>query len=42
MSDPARARAMGVAGRARAVQHFSWASIGDKTMAVYRSVLERA
>ena len=42
VSDPARARAMGVAGRARAVQHFSWASIGDKTMAVYRSVLERA
>jgi starch synthase len=39
VSDPARARARGIAGRARAVEHFSWASIGDKTMEVYRSVL---
>lgn len=42
VSDPARARTMGLAGRARAVEHFSWASIGDKTMEVYRSVLGRA
>ena len=39
VSDVERARRFGVAGRQRAVDHFSWASIGDKTMAVYRSVL---
>lgn len=39
-SDPARARAFGQAGRRRAVEHFSWASIGDKTLEVYRSVLD--
>ena len=41
VSDPDRARSRGLAGRQRAVDHFSWASIGDKTMEVYRSVLER-
>ncbi len=40
VSDRERARTMGLAGRTRAVEHFSWASIGDKTMEVYRSVLE--
>jgi starch synthase len=39
VSDPARARRFGVAGRQRAVEHFSWATIGDRTMAVYESVL---
>ena len=39
VSDVERARRFGVPGRQRAVDHFSWASIGDKTMAVYRSVL---
>ncbi|HYO85996.1 MAG TPA: glycogen synthase [Dermatophilaceae bacterium] len=39
VSDPARARAMGRAGRARAQEHFSWHSIGDRTMEVYRGVL---
>jgi starch synthase len=39
VSDTDRARRFGVAGRQRAVDSFSWASIGDKTMAVYRSVL---
>jgi len=28
-----------MAGRARAVEHFSWGSIGDQTMAVYEQVL---
>ncbi len=37
--DRSRAREMGLAGRRRAVEQFSWASIGDKTMEVYRSVL---
>jgi len=37
-ADPARARAMGVAGRRRAEEHFSWDAIAERTMAVYRSV----
>lgn len=39
VSDRERAKHMGLAGRARAVKHFSWASIGDRTMDVYRQVL---
>lgn len=39
VSDTGRARAMGLAGRQRAVDSFSWASIGDRTMEVYREVL---
>jgi len=39
VSDPQRAHRFGQAGRARAVQSFSWSSIGDQTMAVYESVL---
>ncbi|WP_067506674.1 glycogen synthase [Actinoplanes sp. TFC3] len=37
--DPARAQQMGLAGRRRAVEKFSWATIAQDTMAVYRSVL---
>lgn len=39
VSDPQRARTMGEAGRRRAEQHFSWDSIGQATLDVYRSVL---
>jgi starch synthase len=39
LSDPERARRFGRAGRRRAVEHFSWSSIGDQTMAVYESAL---
>ncbi len=39
VSDVDRARTMGEAGRRRAVESFSWASIGDQTMAVYQQVL---
>jgi starch synthase len=39
VSDPDRARRFGLAGRRRAVEHFSWGTIGDRTMAVYESVL---
>ena len=42
VADPERARARGVAGRERAVEHFSWTSIGDRTMAVYESVLAQS
>ncbi|MET4094376.1 glycogen synthase [Arthrobacter sp. UYCu712] len=39
VTDPERARAMGVAGRRRAEEHFSWESITETTLEVYRSVL---
>ena len=39
VSDPQRARRFGEAGRLRAVESFSWSSIGDQTMEVYESVL---
>jgi starch synthase len=39
IEDPARAADMGVAGRRRAVEHFSWESIAERTLDVYRSVL---
>ncbi|WP_427017916.1 glycogen synthase [Pseudarthrobacter sp. P1] len=39
VSNPARAKAMGDAGRKRATEHFSWESIAAQTMEVYRSVL---
>jgi starch synthase len=41
VSDPARAREMGAAGRRRAEEHFSWESITETTLEVYRSVLSR-
>jgi alpha-maltose-1-phosphate synthase len=39
LADPARADEMGRAGRRRAIDHFSWASIAERTMEVYRAVL---
>jgi len=39
VEDPSRAREMGLAGRRRAVEKFSWATIAEDTMAVYRSLL---
>ena len=39
VSDRERARRFGRAGRQRAVEGFSWASIGERTLAVYESVL---
>ena len=41
VSDPARADRFGLAGRRRAVEAFSWATIGDRTMQVYLDVLRR-
>jgi alpha-maltose-1-phosphate synthase len=40
-ADPERAAAMGRAGRERAIEQFSWASIARRTVALYRSVLGR-
>ncbi|MDP9417123.1 MAG: glycogen synthase [Actinomycetota bacterium] len=39
VADPERARAMGRAGRVRAVEQFSWGAIAERTVEVYRSVL---
>jgi len=36
LADPARARSMGLAGRARAVEEFGWARIAEQTLEVYR------
>ena len=42
LSDPARRRALGEAGRARVRERFGWDSIVDRLEAVYRSAAERA
>ncbi len=39
VTDPALAGRMGRAGRARAVEHFSWAVIAERTMALYASLV---
>ena len=39
LGDPARAAAMGRAGRSRAVEHFGWKAVARQTMDVYASVL---
>ncbi|TYB52965.1 glycogen synthase [Nonomuraea sp. PA05] len=38
LGDPARARAMGEAGRARAIEHFSWTRIAERTLELYASL----
>nr|BFF17292.1 hypothetical protein GCM10025730_08130 [Promicromonospora thailandica] len=38
-TDPARAAAMGAAGRRRAEEHFAWTAIAERTVDVYRQVL---
>ncbi|MFZ4509580.1 MAG: glycogen synthase [Candidatus Nanopelagicales bacterium] len=40
VADPARAKAMGVAGRARAIADFSWDAIAQRTVGVYRTAAE--
>jgi alpha-maltose-1-phosphate synthase len=39
LADPARAEAMGRAGRERAVSAFSWPAIAEETVSVYRSLV---
>jgi starch synthase len=39
MSDPAKRRAYGAAGRQRALDHFSWSAIARQTQSLYRSLL---
>lgn len=40
VSDPAEAARRGAAGRARAVESFSWTTIAERTVDVYHAVLE--
>jgi starch synthase len=42
LADPDRAGAMGRAGRARAVEHFSWDAIAARTVVLYRSLVGQA
>jgi starch synthase len=39
VADPARAEAMGRAGRARVVEHFAWPAIAEQTVALYRRLI---
>jgi starch synthase len=39
LADPERARTMGEAGRRRAIEEFTWSSIAEQTVQVYRSLL---
>ena len=41
LADPARAEAMGLAGRARAVERFGWDVAAAETLALYERLLER-
>jgi alpha-maltose-1-phosphate synthase len=38
LADPARAEAYGRAGRERAIRDFSWSSVAEQTMEIYRSL----
>jgi starch synthase len=42
LADPARATRMGEAGRARAIERFSWPAIASDTAALYRGLLRAA
>lgn len=42
LADPARAEAMGRAGRQRAIDVFSWQAIAEQTVALYQQVLGEA
>ena len=39
LEDPGLAAKMGKAGRARVLEHFTWDRIGEKTLALYRSLV---
>ncbi|HEX7350630.1 glycogen synthase [Brachybacterium sp.] len=42
VSDPARAKQMGEASQRRAAEHFSWTSIAERTLDVYRMVIAQS
>ena len=39
LADPARAAALGRAGRKRVLEHFAWPTIAERTVELYRSLL---
>lgn len=39
LADPEKAAAMGEAGRTRAIEHFSWETIAERTLEVYETVV---
>jgi starch synthase len=39
VGDPERARAMGLAGRQRAIDAFSWGAIAEQTLSIYREAI---
>ncbi len=39
VADPDRAHRMGLAGRARVLEHFSWEAIADRTVALYEAIV---
>src|SRR5205823_6597088 len=39
IADPARAKAFGLAGRARAVREFAWSAVAGRTLEIYESLL---
>jgi starch synthase len=41
LADPARARAMGEAGRRRAIEHFAWPAIARRTSELHRALIAR-
>ena len=41
LADPAKAKAMGEAGRKRVEDHFSWTAIAAQTIALYQSLIEK-
>src|SRR5207253_8124475 len=40
LEDPARARAMGRAGRLRVEAHFAWSSVAERTREVYADAID--
>jgi starch synthase len=40
VADPARARQMGAAGRARVLEHFTWGAVADRTVELYQEIVE--
>jgi len=41
VADPERARQMGVAGRRRAVEQFSWRAVAERTAELYEQLVAR-
>jgi starch synthase len=42
LADPERARRLGLAGRERVLQHFTWRAVAERTLALYSRLVEQA